>query len=262
MLEEIIKNKEKEISALKLDQSLTIDSLSKMNIPKRNFLQNIRDQIDNGKTAVIAEIKRHSPSKGHLRKDLDLKKISEQYENAGATCISVLTDEKYFKGSKKDLIEVKEYTSLPILRKDFIIDEIQIIESKYIGADCILLILAALSEEKFVALYNLSNELNLDVLVEVHDEKELNIALKNNCKLIGINNRDLKTFEVSIQTSINLSNLSNLAGDKNITLVSESGIETKEDIKKLKQSGVKAFLIGEKLITAKDPESELQELTN
>ena len=106
MLEEIIKNKEKEISALKLDQSLTIDSLSKMNIPKRNFLQNIRDQIDNGKTAVIAEIKRHSPSKGYLRKDLDLKKISEQYENAGATCISVLTDEKYFKGSKKDLIEV------------------------------------------------------------------------------------------------------------------------------------------------------------
>ena len=259
MLEEIIKNKEKEISALKLDQSLTINSLSKMNIPKRNFLQNIRDQIDNGKTAVIAEIKRHSPSKGYLRKDLDLKKISEQYENAGATCISVLTDEKYFKGSKKDLIEVKEYTSLPILRKDFIIDEVQIIESKYIGADCILLILAALSEEKFVALYNLSNELNLDVLVEVHDEKELNIALKNNCKLIGINNRDLKTFEVSIQTSINLSNL---AGDRNVTLVSESGIETKEDIKKLKQSGIKAFLIGEKLITAKDPENELQELTN
>ena len=259
MLEEIIKNKEKEISALKLDQSLTINSLSKMNIPKRNFLQNIRDQIDNGKTAVIAEIKRHSPSKGYLRKNLDLKKISEQYENAGATCISVLTDEKYFKGSKKDLIEVKAYTSLPILRKDFIIDEVQIIESKYIGADCILLILAALSEEKFVALYNLSNELNLDVLVEVHDEKELNIALKNNCKLIGINNRDLRTFEVSIQTSINLSNL---AGNRNVTLVSESGIETKEDIKKLKQSGIKAFLIGEKLITAKDPENELQELTN
>ena len=139
----------------------------------------------------------------------------------------------------------------------FIIDESQIIESKYIGADCILLIVAALSEEKLKALYSLSKELDLDVLVEVHDENELNMALRNNCELIGINNRNLKTFDVSIQNSLNLCNL---VVNPNITLVSESGIMNKQDIETLKASGVNVFLIGEKLIISSDREKELMKL--
>ena len=169
----------------------------------------------------------------------------------------MLTEKKYFKGSIEDLISVKEYTILPILRKDFIIDESQIIESKYIGADCILLIVAALSEEKLKALYSLSKELDLDVLVEVHDENELNMALRNNCELIGINNRNLKTFDVSIQNSLNLCNL---VVNPNITLVSESGIMNKKDIEILKASGINVFLIGEKLITSNDREKEIMKL--
>ena len=173
-----------------------VNDLERMRTKKRGFLKKIKEKIKKRETAIIAEIKRHSPSRGYLDKNLNLKIITEEYESAGATCISVLTEKKYFKGSIEDLISVKEYTILPILRKDFIIDESQIIESKYIGADCILLIVAALSEEKLKALYSLSKELDLDVLVEVHDENELNMALRNNCELIGINNRNLKTFDV------------------------------------------------------------------
>jgi len=257
MLEDILKNKKEEILSLKQNQSSMVNDLERMRTKKRGFLKKIKEKIKKRETAIIAEIKRHSPSRGYLDKNLNLKIITEEYESAGATCISVLTEKKYFKGSIEDLISVKEYTILPILRKDFIIDESQIIESKYIGADCILLIVAALSEEKLKALYSLSKELDLDVLVEVHDENELNMALRNNCELIGINNRNLKTFDVSIQNSLNLCNL---VVNPNITLVSESGIMNKKDIEILKASGINVFLIGEKLITSNDREKEIMKL--
>ncbi|MEC9206245.1 MAG: indole-3-glycerol phosphate synthase TrpC [Pseudomonadota bacterium] len=257
MLKEILKNKEKEVEILRKEFGQNTTDKLIMKEKQKGFLKNIIKKVTEEEVAVIAEIKRHSPSKGYLDKNLDLKLVAEQYERAGAACISVLTDRDYFKGSIEDLIYVKKHTTLPILRKDFIIDESQIIESKIIGADCILLIVAALNKEKFKNLYELSLEFGLDVLVEVHDKSELDVALENNCKLIGINNRDLKTFDVSIQTSIDLCNL---VEDKNILLVSESGIMNKKDINILKEFGIKAFLIGEKLITSVDREKELQEL--
>ncbi len=260
MLEEILRNKEKEIEELKLkfNEKLKTNNIQgKESVKKRGFVQSIKKKVERDEIAVIAEIKRHSPSKGYLDKNLNLKLVAEQYERAGATCISVLTDKKYFKGSIEDLIYVRKHTTLPVLRKDFIIDESQIIESEIIGADCILLIIAALNKEKFRNLYKFSVDLGLDVLVEIHDENELNVALENNCELIGINNRNLKTFDVSIQTSIDLCNL---IKNKATTLVSESGIMNKKDVKVLEEHGIKTFLIGEKLIISTDREKELREL--
>mgnify|MGYP001269615706 CR=1 FL=1 len=233
MLQEIIKNKILEVDKLKDTQSITVNEVLSMKISNRGFIKALKSKIKNNQVAIIAEIKRCSPSKGYLDKNLNLNTITFDYENAGATCLSVLTDKEFFKGSLDDLKKVKELTNLPILRKDFIIDESQIIESKIAGADCILLIIAVLSEEKFSKLMEVSKKLNLDVLVEVHDEAELEIALKNNCELIGINNRNLKTFEVSIQTSILLGKK---IQNKDVIIVSESGIKTRDDINLLKVS--------------------------
>ncbi len=202
MLKEIIENKKQEILELKSNKNLDVEI--NQSIKNRGFINSLRAKYDMGKNPIIAEIKKHSPSKGYLNKNLDVVKMAKIYENSGAACISVLTDSKYFKGSLADLEIVKESTSIPILRKDFILDEYQIIESKNVGADCILLIVACLEEKKFNQLNNFSKELNLDVLVEVHNEREIDIALNNGCKLIGINNRNLKTFEVTIQTTLDL----------------------------------------------------------
>ncbi|MED5430560.1 MAG: indole-3-glycerol phosphate synthase TrpC, partial [Pseudomonadota bacterium] len=189
MLEDILKNKEKEVQKLKkeIDWSGAIHSCTETT-KKRGFMQSLKNKVLDGKTAIIAEIKRHSPSKGYLDKNLNLKSVAEQYERAGAACISVLTDQEYFKGSLNDLVDVKKFTTLPVLRKDFIIDEVQIVDSEMHGADCVLLIIAALNKTKFRDLHQLSTSLGLDVLVEVHDIKELDIALENDCQLIGINN--------------------------------------------------------------------------
>ncbi len=258
MLEDILKNKEKEVQKLKkeIDWSGAIHSCTETT-KKRGFMQSLKNKVLDGKTAIIAEIKRHSPSKGYLDKNLNLKSVAEQYERAGAACISVLTDQEYFKGSLNDLVDVKKFTTLPVLRKDFIIDEVQIVDSEMHGADCVLLIIAALNKTKFRDLHQLSTSLGLDVLVEVHDIKELDIALENDCQLIGINNRNLKTFNVSLQTSIELCSALN---NKDIFLVSESGIMNKTDIETLKEYGIQAFLIGEKLITSQNKEKDLIEL--
>jgi len=257
MLQEIIKNKILEVDKLKDTQSITVNEVLSMKISNRGFIKALKSKIKNDKVAIIAEIKRCSPSKGYLNKNLNLNTITFDYENAGATCLSVLTDKEFFKGSLDDLRKVKELTNLPVLRKDFIIDEAQIIESKIAGADCILLIIAALSEEKFRKLMEVSKKLNLDVLVEVHDKVELEIALKNNCELIGINNRNLKTFEVSIQTSILLSKK---IENKDVVIVSESGIKTKDDINLLKNNNINVFLVGESLITSENPSETLKNL--
>jgi len=255
MLKEIIENKKQEILELKSKKSLDIEI--NQNIKNRGFINSLRTKYNMGKNPIIAEIKKHSPSKGYLNKDLDVAKMAKLYENSGAACISVLTDSKYFKGSLTDLEIAKESTSIPILRKDFILDEYQIIESKNVGADCILLIVACLEERKFNQLNNFSKELNLDVLVEVHNERELDIALNNECKLIGINNRNLKTFEVTIQTTLDL--IKKFHTD-DIFFVSESGIKNIDTIKSLRENNVNGFLIGESLITSKNPNEILKEL--
>ena len=255
MLKEIIENKKQEILELKSNKNLDVEI--NQSIKNRGFINSLRAKYDMGKNPIIAEIKKHSPSKGYLNKNLDVVKMAKIYENSGAACISVLTDSKYFKGSLADLEIVKESTSIPILRKDFILDEYQIIESKNVGADCILLIVACLEEKKFNQLNNFSKELNLDVLVEVHNEREIDIALNNGCKLIGINNRNLKTFEVTIQTTLDL--IKKFYTD-DIFFVSESGIKNIDTIKSLRENNVNGFLIGESLITSKNPNEILKEL--
>ncbi len=256
MLDEIVKNKLKEIEPLK--QKIDIKSIdcSKEN---NSFYQRILTNQNIKKNSIIAEIKRKSPSKGILVNNLNISDTAMLYESGGATCVSVLTEKDYFNGSNSDLLIVKKSINIPVLRKDFILDPVQVYESKMLGADCILLIISALTQDMFKELFHLATSLNLDVLVEVHDLEELNFALSCNAKLIGINNRNLKTFDVDINTSIELSNYINNA---DIAIVSESGIKNKEDISKLNNSGIYSFLIGEYLVKSKDIKRSIGELLN
>jgi indole-3-glycerol phosphate synthase len=211
---------------------------------KANFSRNIELKIANEQKAIIAEIKRKSPSKGIIAKDFDLEKIVKHYDEIGAAGISILTDEKYFSGSDQYLIQAKTITSTPILRKDFIIDEYQIYESKIIGADAILLILSALDPKQALEYEQIALDLGLDVLVETHDRQEIELANKFQTKLIGVNNRNLKDFTISLDNVINLKQYL----DPNKILISESGINSEQDIKNLQQNGINAFLIGSYLM--------------
>ncbi len=256
MLDEIIRNKLREIEPLKQKIDISSIDINKKNKP---FYQSILTNQNIKKNSIIAEIKRKSPSKGILVENLNISDTAKSYESGGATCVSVLTEKDYFNGSNSDLIIAKKTTSIPILRKDFIIDPVQVYESKMLDADCILLIISALTEDMFKELYNLAISINLDVLVEVHDIDELNFALSCNVKLIGINNRNLKTFDVDINTSIVLSEYINKS---DIAIVSESGISNKKDILMLNESGIYSFLIGEHLVKSKDIKKSLGELVN
>lgn len=204
---------------------------------------------------VIAEFKRRSPSKGIIRPDADLVQIVKGYEAGGATAISVLTEEDYFSGSLDDLRTVKASVRLPVLRKDFVFDEYQVYESAAAGADAILLIVAALDDNLLLDLRRLAeNELGLDALVEVHTRDEMNRAVVCGANLIGVNNRDLRTFEVSLETSLSL------AGEAppDALLVSESGLRSREDLRRLHAAGFRGFLIGETLMRAQDPQQALR----
>ena len=257
MLEEIIQNKLKEIEKLK--QTIDIDSVDTTKKNNCFFYQKLLTNQNNKKNSIIAEIKRKSPSKGILVENLDVSQTAMTYELGGAACVSVLTEKEYFSGSNSDLIIAKKSINIPVLRKDFILDPVQLYESKMLGADCILLIISALSEDIFIELYNLAQSLNLDVLVEVHDLEELNIALSCNAKLIGINNRNLKTFDVDVDRS---TELSKHIHDPNIVIVSESGIKDKDDILKLNDSGIYSFLIGEHLVKSEDIKKTLGDFIN
>ncbi|MDM8569712.1 indole-3-glycerol phosphate synthase TrpC, partial [Thiotrichales bacterium HSG1] len=206
--------------------------------------------------AVIAEIKKASPSKGLLRTNFNPTEIAKSYEQNGAACLSILTDEKFFQGSNEYLSQVHEICPLPILRKDFIIDAYQVYEARVIGADCILLIVAILDDAQLQDLFDLATHLGMDVLVEVHNQKELERALSINMRLIGINNRNLKTFDTDIRTTLNL--LEQIP--KKHIIVSESGIYTPEDIALLSDVGVHTFLIGEAFMKANDPGAALSQL--
>ncbi|MBI4005374.1 MAG: indole-3-glycerol phosphate synthase TrpC, partial [Gammaproteobacteria bacterium] len=203
-----------------------------------------------------AEIKKASPSKGVIRENFDAEEIARIYEKAGATCLSVLTDIDFFQGSDEFLQSARDACTLPVLRKDFMIDPWQVYESRVIGADCILLIVATLSDAKLQELSEIASELGLDVLVEVHDREELERGLMLRTPLIGINNRDLHTFETDINTTISL--LIDVLYDR--IVVTESGIQSPDDVKLLRRHGVNTFLVGEAFMSAPDPGEKLKTL--
>jgi indole-3-glycerol phosphate synthase len=239
-------------SLLNLDDiKLRIDDAS----PSKGFINAIQERNKKGLVSVIAEIKKASPSKGIIREDFSPTEIAKQYETNGATCLSILTDEKYFQGSLDYLKQVRTQVEIPLLRKDFIVDEYQIYQSKLYGADCILLIVSALTDNQLIEYKSIAEELSLDVLVEVHNQQELERILTMNFSLIGINNRNLSTFEVSLETTRDLSSQSGEA-----TLVSESGIRNKKDIEEILSYGVLNFLVGESFMRAEDPGNELKKL--
>lgn len=225
--------------------------------PSRGFYRCIRNAIDHGRAAVIAEIKKASPSKGVIRADFDPEGIAQAYADAGAVCLSVLTDEKFFQGADRHLQQARAVTGLPLLRKDFIIDPYQVYEAKTIGADCILLIVAALDDLRLQELAATAADIGLDVLVEVHNREELERGLLLRTPLIGINNRNLRTFETSLETTLGL--LPDVFHDR--TVVTESGINSRADMELMRSRDVHAFLIGEALLRADDPGAELRALT-
>ncbi len=222
----------------------------------RGFARAIRDRIDAGGAAVIAEIKRASPSRGIIREDFDPAEIARSYAEGGATCLSVLTDRDFFQGADAYLQQARAACSLPVLRKDFIIDPYQIHESRILGADCILLIVTVLSDAQLRDFSALAQQLGMDVLVEVHDAEELERALALDLPLVGINNRNLRTFETSLQTTLELLPLI----PPQQIVVTESAIHSEEDVRMMRAHGVHAFLVGEALMRAEHPGQELATL--
>jgi indole-3-glycerol phosphate synthase len=222
----------------------------------RDFIGALRSKISAGLPAVIAEIKKASPSKGVLRPDFDPKAIAMSFARHGAACLSVLTDEKFFQGSRDYLVQAREASGLPVLRKDFIIDPYQVYEARAMGADCVLLIAAALEDKAMVDLERVAMELEMAVLVEVHDAAEFERALKLKTPLLGINNRNLRTFETRLETTLDL--LERVPQGK--LLVTESGILNLNDVERMRTAGVGAFLVGEVFMRASDPGEALARL--
>lgn len=222
--------------------------------PRRDFADALR-YPRRGKMGLITEVKKASPSAGVITADFDPVRIAQAYEAAGASCLSVLTDEQFFQGSLKFLQQIRDAVQLPILRKDFIIHERQILESIEAGADAILLIVAILNDEELRRLHHLARSAGLAVLVEVHDEAEMRRALAAEVEIIGINNRDLKTFTVDLATTEKLAGVT-----KGRVLVAESGINTRSDVERLERCGAQAILVGESLMRATDLESKVAEL--
>ena len=222
----------------------------------RGFAAAIEAKIAAGLPAVIAEVKKASPSKGVIRPEFDPVAIARSYEAGGAACLSVLTDKDFFQGSEDFLQQARAACSLPVLRKDFVIDPYQVYEARAIGADCILLIVAALGDADLLELSLLAAELDLDVLCEVHDAEELERAQAVPVPLIGVNNRNLRTFETSLDTSLELQQL--IEYDR--VLVAESGIHNAADIERLREAGINAFLVGEAFMRAADPGVALEAL--
>ncbi len=222
----------------------------------RGFLAGLYRKIDAGLPAVIAEVKKASPSRGVLREDFDPALIAPSYERGGAACLSVLTDVDFFKGADSYLQQARASCSLPVLRKDFIIDPYQIYEARVLGADCVLLIVAALGDVMLRELLQLTTHLGMDAMVEVHDREELDRALLMPATLIGINNRDLRSFETSLEVTLGLLEL--IPDDR--LVVTESGIHTRADVGLMRSRGVNAFLVGEAFMRTPEPGDKLMEL--
>ena len=232
-------------------------SVANVHNAPRGFAQALRHQIAIGKAGVIAEVKQASPSKGILREPFIPADIARSYEKGGAACLSVLTDCDFFKGHEDFLVEARTACKLPVIRKDFMVDEYQVLEARAIGADCILLIAACLSGEKLRQLDMMARDLGMDVLVEVHNRPELELALEyTETELLGINNRDLHTFELSLDHTFEL--MGSVPADR--LIITESGIHTREDVARMRQKGIHAFLVGEAFMRADDPGEKLAEL--
>lgn len=257
ILNKILATKAIEVAAAKAKISLDdIKQLAEKQPAPRDFVGSIRQKIAAGKSAVIAEIKKASPSKGVIRADFKPAEIAESYEQGGAACLSVLTDEQYFQGSAEYLKQARAACGLPVLRKDFMIDAYQVYEARAMGADCILLIAAALSLSKMQELETVAHALGMAVLVEVHNGEELEAALQLKTPLLGINNRNLRTFEVTLETTFGL--LSRIPADK--IVVTESGIFTNDDVQQMRQHNVHTFLVGEAFMRQDNPGLELSKV--
>lgn len=224
--------------------------------PTRGFAQAIASKIASGQAGVIAEIKKASPSKGVLREAFYPAEIAQSYAAGGAACLSVLTDVDYFQGADVYLKQARAACALPVIRKDFIVHPYQVYEARMIGADCILLIVACLKDAQLHELNELAHQLEMDVLIEVHDADELSRALQVSNRLIGINNRNLRTFEVSLDTTLKM--LDQVPDDR--ILVTESGIHTRDDVQLMRSHRVDAFLVGEAFMRASEPGKKLAEL--
>ena len=257
ILDTIIATKFEEIKESQKIKSLEElkDEVKRASQP-RGFIKAIETQLSKNKAAVIAEIKKASPSKGVIRENFNPKEIAIAYEKGGATCLSVLTDQKYFQGHADYLKEARAACSLPVLRKDFMVDTYQIYEARAMGADCILLIVAALPLDLMQELEEITHSLGMNVLVEVHNQEELDLALELKTPLLGINNRNLKTFDVSLDTTFDL--IKNISSDK--IIVTESGIFTSNDVKLMQDHHVNTFLIGEAFMRESDPGTSLKNL--
>jgi len=257
ILARIMTTKAEEVIAAQVERPLEAVMRDAAAAPApRGFAAAIRASIAAGRPAVIAEIKRASPSKGVLRESFDPASIAASYEHAHATCLSVLTDRPFFQGAPEHLVAARAACALPVLRKEFIIDEYQVAESRALGADAILLIVAALDDSRLAALEACAIDHGMDVLVEVHDAAELDRALALSTPLIGINNRNLRTFNVSLHTTIEL--LPRIAGER--IVVTESGIVAQRDVAQMRRHGVNAFLVGEAFMRAPDPGAALTAL--
>ena len=257
ILKKILVRKQEEVK-----ERQTVTSMDEIKARARNasacrgFYQAIAERITAGGPAVIAEIKKASPSRGVIRADFDAAAIAASYAGAGATCLSVLTDRDFFQGGDVHLQQARKACRLPVLRKDFIVDPYQVYESRAIGADCILLIVAALDDARLREFAAIAQGLDIDVLIEVHNREELERALMLRLPLIGINNRDLHSFNTSLDTTLGL--LIDMMADR--IIISESGIHTPGDVQLLRKHGVQAFLVGEAFMAAADPGGKLQEL--
>ncbi len=261
ILNKILDVKADEISAAKKHQDLAslrrdVESNTEARGQIRGFETNLRSKIAAGKAGVIAEVKKASPSKGVLREDFHPAEIASSYTKHGAACLSVLTDERFFQGAPDYLKQARAACTIPVLRKDFMIDPYQVYQARAWGADCILLIVAALDHGLMRELEACALEIGMDVLVEVHDADELDAALKLKTALLGINNRNLRTFETTLDTTINL--LPRIPEDK--LVITESAIRTRDDVQHMRDHAVHAFLVGEAFMRAQDPGAELAQL--
>lgn len=258
ILKTIVAHKREEVAAARTAASL--DELkiriSDLEDTPRGFERHLREAVASNWTAIIAEVKKGSPSKGIIRDDFDPLEIAEIYQNNGATCLSVLTDEKFFLGHLRFLALIREQVGLPMLRKDFIIDPFQVYEARAAGADAILLIASILEQQQIVDLAGIARSVHLDVLLEVHDEAEMENACKTDIGLIGVNNRNLRTFVTDLGTTERLAKM--LPAGR--LLVAESGINNRADIERLQAGGAGAFLVGESLMREDDIGAKLQEL--
>lgn len=257
ILDKIIARKQEEVALGQQRYSLgDLQALAANRGATRGFAAHLFQRAQAAQPAVIAEVKKASPSKGVIRDDFDPVSIARSYEANGAACLSVLTDEDFFQGHEDYLVAARGAVALPVIRKDFMIDPWQIVQSRAMGADAVLLIVAALGDAQMAELYHAAQEVSCDVLVEVHTEQELERALALNAELIGINNRNLHTFETSLDTTLTLAK--QIPADR--LVITESGIHTADDVQMMRSNGIHSFLVGEAFMRAEDPGDALKTL--